>query len=78
MLLLSLFVRRATFMETLQLYNFCRFGPRGLGFGTVFTSIILLWIRNFKKIGPPQPPQENQKTKKKWIFTMGNLADALS
>ena len=35
-------------METLRLYNFCRFGPRGLGFSTVFTNIILLWIRNFE------------------------------
>ena len=26
-------------METLQLYNFCKFRARGLGFGTVFTMM---------------------------------------
>ena len=36
-------------METLRLCNFCNFGATLLGFGIVFTNIILLWIRNFEK-----------------------------
>ena len=36
-------------METLRLCNFCKFGARGLEFGTMFTNIILLWIQNFGK-----------------------------
>ena len=49
-------------METLRLYNFCRFGARGLGFGTVFTNIILLWIRNFEKNRTTPTPQKTPKT----------------
>merc|ERR1712087_378496 len=53
-------------METLRLYNFCRFGPRGLGFATVFINIILLWIRNFGTIRttptPLKIPQKLQNT----------------
>ena len=36
-------------METLRLYNFCNFGATLLGFGTVFTNIIVHGIRNFGK-----------------------------
>ena len=36
-------------METLRLYNFCKFGATLLGFGTVFTNIIVHGIRNFGK-----------------------------
>ena len=36
-------------METLRLCNFCKFGARGLEFGTMFTNIILLWILDFGK-----------------------------
>ena len=59
-------------METLRLYNFCRFGARGLGFGTVFTNIILLWIRNFEKNWTTPTPPKKPKTSKKdlWIFKM--------
>ena len=42
-------VVRPTFMETLRLCNFCNFGATLLGFGTVFTNIILHGIRNFGK-----------------------------
>jgi len=75
----SSFVRRATFMETLRWDNFCNFGATFLGFGTLFTNIILLWIRNFEKNRTTPTPQKNQKTPKKdlWIFTMGYLANAL-
>ena len=38
-----------TFMETLRLCNFCNFGATLLGFGTVFTNIIVHGIRNFGK-----------------------------
>ena len=78
------FVRRsfvcATFMETLRWDNFCNFGATFLGFGTLFTNIILLWIRNFEKNPTTRTPQKNQKKPKKdlWIFTMGYLANALS
>ena len=67
-------------METLRLYNFCRFGARGLGSGTVFSNIILPWIRNFEKNRSTLTPQKKQKTPKKdlWIFTMGYPANALS
>ena len=51
-------------METLRLYNFCRFGARGLGFGTVFTNIILLWIRNFEKNWSIPTPPKTPKTPK--------------
>ena len=46
---------------------------RRLGFGTVFTNIILLWIRNFEENPTTPTPQKNQKTPQKdlWIFTMG-------
>ena len=40
---------RPTFMGTLRLCNFCNFGATLLGFGTVFTNIILHGIRNFGK-----------------------------
>ena len=67
-------------METLRWDNFCNFGATLLGFGTLFTNIILLWIRNFEKNRTTPTPQKNQKTPKKdlWIFTMGYLANALS
>ena len=53
-------------METLRLYNFCRFGARGLGFGTVFTNIILPWIRNFEKNRTtPTPPKKTKNPKKR-------------
>ena len=73
-------VVRATFMETLRWDNFCNFGATLLGFGTLFTNIILLWIRNFEKNRTTPTPKKNQKTPKKdlWIFTMGYLANALS
>ena len=48
-------------METLLLYNFCRFGARGLGSGTVFTNIILPWIRSFEENWTTQTPQKNTK-----------------
>merc|ERR1712208_131309 len=38
---------------------------RRLGFGTVFTNIILLWIRNLKKNRAPPPPKKKKKKKKK-------------
>merc|ERR1712212_834281 len=74
------FVRRATFMETLRWDNFCNFGATFLGFGTLFTNIILLWIRNFEKKRSTPTSKKNQKTPKKdlWIFTMGYLANAYS
>ena len=40
---------RPTFMGTLRLCNFCNFGATLLGFGTVFTNIIVHGIRNFGK-----------------------------
>ena len=51
-----------------------------MGFGTLFTNIILLWIRNFEKNPTTRTPKKTQKTPKKdlWIFTMGYLANALS
>jgi hypothetical protein len=52
-------------METLQLCNFCNFGATLLEFGTVFTNIILPWIRNFEKNRTTPTPQKNQKTPKK-------------
>ena len=66
-------VRRPPIMETLQWDNFCTFGATLLGFGTLFTNIILLWIRNFEKNPTTPTPQKKQKTPKKdlWIFTMG-------
>ena len=70
---MSFVVRRATFMETLQWDNFCNFGATFLGFGTLFTNIILLWIRNFEKNQTTPTPKKTQKTPKKdlWIFMMG-------
>ena len=38
-----------TFMETLRLCNFCNFGATLLGFGIVFSNIIVHGIRNFGK-----------------------------
>ena len=66
-------VRRPPIMGTLRWDNFCNFGATLLGFGTLFTNIILLWIRNFEKNRTTPTPQKNQKTPKKdlWIFTMG-------
>ena len=40
---------RPTFMGTLRLCNFCNFGATLLGFGTVFSNIIVHGIRNFGK-----------------------------
>ena len=72
--------RRPPIRETLQWDNFRNFGATLLGFGTLFTNIILLWIRNFEKNRTTPTPKKNQKTPKKdlWIFTMGYLANALS
>ena len=58
---------------SLQWDNFCDFGATFLGFGTLFTNIILLWIRNFEKNRTTPTPKKTQKTPKKdlWIFTMG-------
>ena len=63
----SLFVVQcATFMETLRWDNFCNFGATLLGFGTLFTNIILLWIRNFeKKSDHPNPPKNSKKPQKR-------------
>ena len=52
----------ATFMETLQWDNFCNFGATLLGFGTLFTNIILLWIRNFEKNRTTPTTQKCPKT----------------
>jgi len=38
---------------------------RRLGFGTVFTNIILLWIRNFEENPTTPTPKKTQKTPKK-------------
>merc|ERR1712212_1362569 len=59
-----LFVR-PTFMETLRWDNFCNFGATLLRFSTLFTNIILLWIRNFEKNWTTPTPKKNQKTPKK-------------
>ena len=50
-----------TLMETLQLCSFCNFGATLLEFGTVFTNIILLWIRNFEKNWTTPTPQKMPK-----------------
>ena len=43
---------------------------RRLGFGTVFTNIILLWIRNFEENSTTPTPQKKQKkTKKTYGFS---------
>ena len=55
-------------MENLRLYNFCRFGARGLGFGTVFTNIILLWIQNFEENWTTPTPQKKQKKNQKRLM----------
>jgi len=52
-------------METLRLCNFCNFGATLLEFGTVFTNIILLWIRNFEENPTTPTPKKTQKTPKK-------------
>merc|ERR1712105_390874 len=61
-----MFVVCPTFMGTLRLYNFCYFGATLLGFGTVFTNIILHGFRNFGKnritLTPLKKPQNPQKT----------------
>merc|ERR1712212_784866 len=62
-------------MGTLRWDNFCNFGATLLEFGTLFTNIILLWIRNFEKNRTTPTPKKTQKTPKKtWIFAMGYLA----
>merc|ERR1712105_565902 len=69
--LVSLFVRSSfvvrcpPFMETLRWDNFCNFGATLLGFGTLFTNIILLWIRNFEKNRTPPTPTKNPKNPQK-------------
>ena len=55
-------------METLQWDNFCNFGATLLGFGTLFTNIILLWIRNFEKNRTTPTPQKTQKKNKKRLM----------
>ena len=71
----SLFVVRrcATFMETLRWDNFCNFGATLLRFCTLFTNIILLWIRNFETNRTTPTPKKTKKKPKKdlWIFPMG-------
>ena len=47
--------------ETFRLYNFCQFGARDLEFGTVFTNIILPWIRNFGTIWKTSTSQKSPK-----------------
>ena len=54
-----------TFMGTLRWANFCNFGATLLRFGTLFTNIILLWIRNSEKNWTTPTSQKNQKTPKK-------------
>ena len=61
----SSFVQCATFMETLRLCNFCNFGATLLGFGIVFTNIILLWIRNSEKNWATPTPKKTKKKNKK-------------
>ena len=51
-------------MELLRWDSFCNFGAL-LGFGTLFTNTILLWIRNFEKNRTTPTPKKNQKTPKK-------------
>ena len=60
-------VRCPTFMGTLRLYNFCNFGATLLGFGTVFTNIILHGIRNFGKNRITLTPQKCPKTPQKTL-----------
>merc|ERR1712208_1723 len=55
-------------METLRWDNFCNFGATLLGFGTLFTNIILLWIRNFEKNRTTPTPKKTQKTPKKRLM----------
>merc|ERR1712087_1049934 len=60
----SLLFVRATFMKTLRLCNFCNFGATLLGFGILFTNIILLWIRNSEKNRTTPTPQKNKNPPK--------------
>ena len=66
-----LFVR-PTFMGTLRWDNFCNFGATLLRFGTLFTNIILLWIRNSEKNWTTPTPQKNQKKPKKRLMDFQN------
>ena len=59
-------------METLRLCNFCNFGATLLGFGTVFTNIILLWIRNFEKNRTTPTPKKYPKLPKHLIYELNN------
>ena len=61
-------VRRPPIMGTLRWDNFCNFGATLLGFGTLFTNIILLWIRNFEKNRTTPTPKKTQKTPKKRLM----------
>merc|ERR1712212_356474 len=61
-----------TFMETLQWDNFCNFGATFLGFGILFTNIILLWIRNFEKNPTTRTPKKNLKNPKKRLMDFHN------
>merc|ERR1719187_863309 len=51
-----------TLIETLRLCNFCNFGATLLGFGTVFTNIILHGFRNFGKNRITLTPLKTPKT----------------
>ena len=73
--LVSLFVDvdvRPTFMETLRLCNFCNFGATLLGFGILFTNIILLWIRNFENNRTTPTPKKYPKPPKHLIYELND------
>jgi hypothetical protein len=59
-------------METLQWDNFCNLGATLLGFGTLFTNIILLWIRNFEKNPTTPTPKKTEKKKQKRLMDFRN------
>merc|ERR1712055_480182 len=61
-------VRRPPIMGTLRWDNFCNFGATLLGFGTLFTNIILLWIRNFEKNRTTPTPKKNPKKNQKKTY----------
>merc|ERR1712087_440555 len=63
-------------MGTLQWDNFCNFGATLLGFGTLFTNIILLWIRNFEKNRTTPTPKKN-KQKKTYGFSRWDILPML-
>ena len=52
-------------METLRLYNFCRFRARGLGLVQCLLILFCFGSEILKKIGPPQPQKKPKKTQKK-------------